>query len=206
MRKLQSYAELCKAETYGYDSIGRLTSWIKTGGAGNANEAYTYDAAGNITAKGTRTFTYDAADRITSSNLYSDFSYDENGNLTRYVSSDNKTYDLAYNAYDQLTQVKIDGVIKANYEYNYKNLRSVKKDAAGAVVKRYHYDKNDQLVRESDAAGATVAYYTWNDKGQPVSLTRTVNQNGTPVTVTYYYHLNGHGDVRMPGSHGRHGM
>ncbi|MCL5291913.1 MAG: hypothetical protein M1548_05205, partial [Actinobacteria bacterium] len=56
---------------------------------------------------------------------------DNKGNTVKYEygSGVGRLYELTYNPYDQLTQVKIDGVIKANYEYNYKNLRSVKKDA-----------------------------------------------------------------------------
>jgi YD repeat-containing protein len=43
------------------------------------------------------------------------------------------------------------------------------------------------VVYETDANNNIVAEYTWDAQGNPVSMTKNGN--------TYYYHLNGHGDV-----------
>ncbi|MED5053275.1 hypothetical protein [Anoxybacteroides rupiense] len=43
------------------------------------------------------------------------------------------------------------------------------------------------LSDETDAKNNIAAEYTWDTSGRPVTMTKG--------GVTYYYHLNGHGDV-----------
>ncbi|MEO3892774.1 RHS repeat domain-containing protein, partial [Nonomuraea sp. B5E05] len=47
--------------TYAYDHAGRLTSWTAPDGA---TTAYEWDAAGNRTKAGDKTFTYDERNRL----------------------------------------------------------------------------------------------------------------------------------------------
>lgn len=49
-----------------------------------------------------------------------------------------------------------------------------------------HYDENKNVIYETNSSNAIVASYTWNGNN-PVSMTRGGQ--------TYYYQLNGHGDV-----------
>ncbi|MFY0545665.1 hypothetical protein [Brevibacillus sp. H7] len=50
----------------------------------------------------------------------------------------------------------------------------------------FHYS-GDKVIYETDANNNIVAEYTWDTQGNPVSMIK----NG----ATYYYHVNGHGDV-----------
>lgn len=50
----------------------------------------------------------------------------------------------------------------------------------------FHYN-GDKVIYETDANNNIVAEYTWDAQGRPVTMTK----NG----ATYYYHLNGHGDI-----------
>jgi uncharacterized protein RhaS with RHS repeats len=49
-----------------------------------------------------------------------------------------------------------------------------------------HYS-GDKVIYETDSNNNIVADYTWDNLGNPVTMTK----GGT----TYYYHMNGHGDV-----------
>lgn len=95
-------------ETFGYDSLDRLSSDTVTSATGKtlASESYGYDSDGNLTSQttgglltgaGTTTYGYDESDRLTSAGTTS-YSYDDDGNLT---AAGGTTY--AYNAQDQLT-------------------------------------------------------------------------------------------------------
>jgi RHS repeat-associated protein len=97
-----------QTQTFGYDSINRLTSAVVTGGTeGVYNESYQYDAnTGNLSVKAGVTYTYDpnhphAVASLTNGNSYG---YDENGNMiVRNV--DALTFDLAYDAENRLVSV-----------------------------------------------------------------------------------------------------
>jgi len=56
--------------------------------------------------------------------------------------------------------------------------------ASGTVY--FHYS-GDKVVYETDSNNNIIAEYTWDAQGNPISMTK----NGS----TYYYHLNGRGDV-----------
>lgn len=161
-------------QKFTYDALNRLTNWTDAAGA---ITAYEYDAAGNITKKGSKTYTYNAANEITNSG----FTYDANGNLT----SDGN-FNYQYNSENQLTKAtKVsDGSTVATYEYDYRGLRTSKTTASGTI--RYHWDDQDRLVRESDASGNTIALYAY--AGDELV---SIEKGG----ATYYTHTNHRGDI-----------
>jgi RHS repeat-associated protein len=93
--------------TYTYDALDRLTRALTTNssGATTADYAYGYDPAGNRTSEtvngATTSATFNAADQLTSRGSVS-YSYDANGNQTG--SSEGQA--LVYNAADQTTSLK----------------------------------------------------------------------------------------------------
>lgn len=97
-----------QTQTFGYDSLNRLTSAVVTGGTeGLYNESYSYDSnTGNLSVKAGVTYTYDtnhphAVASLTNGNSYV---YDVNGNMTQR-NVDALTFDLAYDAENRLVSV-----------------------------------------------------------------------------------------------------
>jgi len=102
-----------QTQTFGYDSLNRLTSAAVTGGSnGLYNESYEYDAnSGNLWKKAGITYSYNdpahahAVTNLTNGNNYD---YDENGNMTdRNVGA--LTFDLTYDAENRLVSVTGNG-------------------------------------------------------------------------------------------------
>ncbi|HKY54988.1 MAG TPA: hypothetical protein VJM08_11810, partial [Anaerolineales bacterium] len=101
-----------QTQTFGYDSLNRLTSAAVTGGSnGLYNESYTYNATtGNLASKGGLNYTYDPnhAHAVASLSNGNNYQYDANGNMTdRNVGA--LTFDLAYDAENRLVSVTGNG-------------------------------------------------------------------------------------------------
>jgi RHS repeat-associated protein len=141
-------------DSFGYDSNGRLTSWSYTpssyAGGSSRQESYSYDAAGNLLAKGSRSFTCNSANQITSSG----FSYDNNGNLTG-----DGNFSYTYNALNQLVRVNrvSDGGLVASYAYNHDGTRRSK--TVGGLTTSFSWDASGNLIRESGGPNGTYYYY-----------------------------------------------
>ncbi|HEX6682161.1 MAG TPA: RHS repeat-associated core domain-containing protein, partial [Candidatus Limnocylindrales bacterium] len=85
------------ANSYAYDMAGRLTSW--TGPQGTV--AYQWDASGNRTRAGSKTFTYDQRNRLLSDTDFS-YTYTARGTLASRTSS-GLTDGYTFDAFDRLT-------------------------------------------------------------------------------------------------------
>ncbi|MEV1172526.1 LamG-like jellyroll fold domain-containing protein [Nonomuraea sp. NPDC049784] len=83
--------------SYTYDHAGRLTSWTAPGGAVTA---YEWDAAGNRTKAGDKTFTYDERNRLISGDG-TDYTYTPRGTLASQTKSGTTTQ-LTFDAFDRL--------------------------------------------------------------------------------------------------------
>ncbi|WP_148466836.1 polymorphic toxin-type HINT domain-containing protein [Paenibacillus senegalimassiliensis] len=70
-------------ETRDYDLAGQLSKLVNRAASGTiiSEDAYTYDAVGNVLTEGNWMYTYDVADRLTAANAYR-YVYDLGGNLT----------------------------------------------------------------------------------------------------------------------------
>jgi RHS repeat-associated protein len=174
---ISGYSSWAGWDSFNYDANGRLTYWNYSpmGGGSGTQENYTYDAAGNLLTKGSRTFTYNSANQITNAG----YTYDTNGNMT---GDGSKIF--IYNALNQLTQVKraSDNVVIATYAYNHNGLRRSK--TVSGVTTTYNWDASGNLVRETTAGSSTYFYYVG---GKLVGL----KKNNT----TYIVHDNLRGDV-----------
>ncbi|MFI6744473.1 RHS repeat-associated core domain-containing protein [Nonomuraea sp. NPDC050451] len=154
--------------TYGYDHAGRLTSWTAPGGAVTT---YEWDAAGNRTKAGNKTFTYDERNRLTNGDG-TDYTYTPRGTLatsTKAGTTTNYTFDAfdrliadgdslcSYDALDRLAS-RITGAAKDVFAYTgLGNDLAAMRDSGGAVQTTYARDPSGGLLGLKEGAGAAVA-------------------------------------------------
>jgi len=167
-------------DTFTYDNNNRLTSWSYNG---VLRENYAYDAAGNLTTKGSSAYTYNNANEITNAG----FTYDDNGNMTS-----DEIYTYAYNAENQLTQVNrvADNSLVATYTYNHNRLRRSKTvyTSGQATMTNFSWDVFGNLVRESNADGTIRREYYYEPNGNLLTFK-------TPSSGPYFYYQNLRGDI-----------
>ncbi|TDE56125.1 hypothetical protein E1295_11995 [Nonomuraea mesophila] len=157
--------------TYAYDHAGRLTSWTAPDGA---TTAYEWDAAGNRTKAGDKTFTYDERNRLLTGDA-STYTYTPRGTLatqTKDGTTTGYTFDAfdrliadgdsvyAYDALDRLTS-RIRGTTKQTFAYaGLGNDLAAITDSSGTVQARYARDAGGGLLGLTEGTGAAVAAFT----------------------------------------------
>ena len=141
---------------YAYDDLDRLAS--------DGGVTYTYDAAGNRTARtengSTVTYTLGVGDRLASWTGGS-YTYDFAGNVTRIERDGMPTLELAWNSQYQLVSVATNGVFAESYAYDALGRRVSTTTIEGTT--RHVYDDRWQVVADLDANGDVVASYVWGD-------------------------------------------
>ncbi|MFE6074186.1 polymorphic toxin type 8 domain-containing protein [Paenibacillus sp. NPDC057886] len=169
---------------YVYDTLDQLTQETLPDGT---TIRYSYDEVGNRTQKvvvssgqeQTTTYSHNSANQLTSVNGQ-EYQYDNNGNL---LNDGKQTY--IYDALDQLIEVKNQsGQRIQQYSYDEQGRRIQSIGQSGTT--NFFYE-GDEVIYETDGNNKTLREYTWDDSGSPVALTKDGQ--------TFYYHLNGHGDV-----------
>ncbi|WP_220448352.1 LamG-like jellyroll fold domain-containing protein [Nonomuraea diastatica] len=156
--------------TYAYDHAGRLTSWTAPDGA---TTAYEWDAAGNRTKAGDKTFTYDERNRLLTGDG-STYTYTPRGTLATQTKAGTTTYTFdafdrliadgdsiyAYDALDRLTS-RIHGTTKQTFAYSgLGNDLAAITDSGGAVQARYARDLGGGLLGLKEGTSAAVAAFT----------------------------------------------
>jgi RHS repeat-associated protein len=162
---------------YGFDSLDRLTSAVKTG----TTRGWTYDANGNrLTEIGSAASTYTIAstnNRISSITgaLPRTYSYDTAGNVL--------TYAIVTATYNNRGRMKTltKGAVTATYVYNALG-QFVKQSSGPSGTVNYVYDEAGHLLGEYNSSGALIQETIWMGD-TPVATIRP----GTPV-VMYYVH------------------
>ncbi|MEU4574645.1 LamG-like jellyroll fold domain-containing protein [Nonomuraea sp. NPDC023979] len=153
--------------TYGYDHAGRLTSWTAPGGAVTA---YEWDASGNRTKAGDKTFTYDERNRLTSGDG-STYTYTPRGTLateTKAGATTQFTFDAfdrliadgdSLYSYDALNRVTSRTRGTSNQTFAYSGLGNdlAAISAGGTVQARYARDAHGGLLGLQEGAGAPLA-------------------------------------------------
>jgi len=155
--------------TYGYDRAGRLTSWTAPGGAVTA---YTWDASGNRTSAGTKTFTYDERNRLISGDG-TDYTYTPRG-TTATETKAGVTRDLVFDAFDRLVN---DG----DATYGYDALGRMTSRTKGTDQQRFTYSGlSNDITAVTDAANVAQAKYGRDPFGGLLSL----QEGGTAALAT----------------------
>ncbi|MBQ2702083.1 MAG: hypothetical protein IJF64_03740, partial [Clostridia bacterium] len=157
--------------TYGYDSLGRLTSETKNGGL---QGSYTYDSKNNIQATG---LTYDTNGKLILANGKT-ISYDNMGNPTTY-----KGQTFTWEQGRKLVSGTLNGNSFA-YAYDGNGMRFRK--TVNNNRTDYYYD-GEELLMES--RNGTRIYYIYGVTG-----IEGMNYNGV-IGETYYFDKNTLGDI-----------
>lgn len=146
---------------YGYDALCHLTSVNQDG---SLQSRYTFDPMGNRltsrTSSDTTEYGHDACDEM---NYAGDISYryDMKGRLiSEYDSTDNteRTYNWSYD--DRLLYINYPDSTKSSMRYDYKGLRTYRKDNAGDITNYYwSLSSLPHVINETDGSGNSKASY-----------------------------------------------
>jgi len=155
---------LSYTQTFGYDSLNRLTTssegstWTQTNSydrygnraiVGNAltfnaannritTAGYTYDAVGNLTNDSTQSFTYDAENKITKVNNVSSYVYDGEGQRVRKLVNENLRFIYGIDGQLVAEFSGADGTLKKEYVYGASGLvATIEPTAVNANGTRY---------------------------------------------------------------------
>jgi RHS repeat-associated protein len=145
------------------DPSGNLRTNTYQVGVSGSTTSYTYDANGNLTGDGTRTFEYDAANR-----------------LTRVLSGGSEVARFAYDGLSRRAQ-KIAGGVTTSYIYDADGVVE-ERPSSGATLKYLHGPGIDEHRAMQDSGGA-VTYYLADHLGSIVQTTNTAGQ----VTLSREY-------------------
>ena len=188
------------SETFSYDAAGRIETWSRTG-FGQGSASYTFDAAGNLTAKtvGTTTtaYSYNAGNQLTTETVgasVTTHSYDEFGRLTHSSApAEETTY--TYDALGHLSQIGSDDTT-ATYSYGISGMRERKSvtTPTGTRVTESVWS-GMQLLAERDFDGTTYEYVY--GAGVPLELVVTPGPGltGAGIAKRYAYQTDAGGSV-----------
>ncbi|MDO5313779.1 MAG: RHS repeat-associated core domain-containing protein [bacterium] len=144
-----------------HDSI-----WTAADGTPLGGFAYTYDAAGNRTAKtgdveGAVAYTRGVGDRLASWTGGA-YTYDAAGNVTRIARDGRPTLDLSWNGRYRLVSVSTNGVFAEGYAYDALGRRASTTTWEEGTV-RHVYDDNWQVIADLDSNGNVLRSYVWGE-------------------------------------------
>ncbi|WP_167530712.1 LamG-like jellyroll fold domain-containing protein [Microbispora hainanensis] len=145
--------------TYGYDHLGRLTSWKASGGN---TTTYVWDASGNRIQAGGKTYTYDERNRLVSGDGTT-YTYTPRGTLASETKA-GATRHLVFDAFDQMIS---DG--DATYSYDALG-RLVSRSKAGAEQKFTYSSLTNDIATVTDGSGGVKAKYGRDPLGNLLSL------------------------------------
>jgi len=181
---------------YSYDDALRLTG-IEGGFFSGKNEGYTVDASGNRltdTRQSGKTWKYDAANQLTERGTVT-YTYDAAGNLVKKVDSSlaepARTTTYAYDPQNRLERI-LDGAsqVIAAYRYDPFDQRLAKTLGNGTTTYTLYSDSG--LLAETDASGQIVATYGWHpeeeDSTYPIYARVADPDNGADAKRYVYYH------------------
>jgi len=163
-----SRADSSSTLTYGYNSLGELTS--VTPSSGTNSETYTYDALGNrLTSAGSAvSATYDAQNRITSNGATS-YTFDREGHLVTQSDQPTTSTGYAWNAAGQLTSVTHSDQSTTSYRYDpFGNL--VEENDRGAVT-RWAWDGANQRLQYDGSNNLLAGWVTGAGAATPLEMT-----------------------------------
>lgn len=159
---------------YAYDADDELCATSTTGTPSCNSPTYTYDANGNETSNGSRTFSYDEANRListTSGGTTTTYVYDGDGNRLS-ATSGATTIKYLWDTNTALPQLALErsggGSVLESYIYG---IRRISMNSGGNPY-YYLYDALGSVVNLTSSAGATEWTYSYEPFGGPRTATR----------------------------------
>ena len=143
-----SFVGTTKTTKFTYDAAGKLTN---ANYPSNQNYVYSYDKVGNrLTQQNpdeSKTYTYDNDNKLTAIGSYTNFTYDNNGNMTRKPSeSTNPDMYYAYDFENRLTFYHNANTTN-QYDYTYDGLGNRLTSFFSTTHERYITDMSGELPR-----------------------------------------------------------
>ncbi len=207
-----------KAYLYSYDDIGNFTSNSRDGATTsfsanqlnqyasisptNGTLSLTYDADGNLTFDGVRTYAWDDANRLTTVSIGGEVilqnEYDTQSRRVRKVTQE-ATHTFVYDGWNLVkeTIASSNGETEVVHYVWGKDLSGTMQGAGGVggllAVKRngvwYHpfYDNNGNITAYVDAQGEVVASYAYDAFGNTITQTGTLASTFNHRFSTKYY-------------------
>ncbi|MFF1692264.1 RHS repeat-associated core domain-containing protein [Streptomyces sp. NPDC058257] len=164
-----------RATSYGYDSVGRITSQTTDSKA----TGYGYDKAGNLTSvtlptttARTETRTYDEAGRLatlTTPSGSNTYGYDPNSRLSTDTPKGAKPTRYGFDDVGRMTRACTDTTTesclsgKTGGTYTYDKVGNLKTSQTSSTTTNYNYDEADQL--KSTTAGTATTSYGYDADG-----------------------------------------
>jgi RHS repeat-associated protein len=146
---------------YGYDSLSRLLSVLHQSGANTLDGAsYTYDSAGNRTAKTNKL-----------NNITEEYTYDPLYQLTQVAQGATTTESYSYDAVGN----RLSSLGVSSYSYNSSN------ELTSTSAAAFTYDNNGNTLTKADSTGTR--NYTWDFENRLASVVLP----GTGGTATFKY-------------------
>ncbi|MBY0418560.1 MAG: hypothetical protein K2W88_10935, partial [Pararheinheimera sp.] len=177
---------LAMTESYGYDAMGNLTSKPGVG-----NYSFTYDANGNVTNDGKRSFTYTAYEkpsRIQQNTDFTDFEYGPNRELIKRIDKrgSNTTTTLMLDGYEQITLPT--GVVEHKYSVGDAIItkRSGAPTADATQVYYLHKDQQGSTTAITDLNGNTVQQLMYDPWGKQYVVNTSLLTYTSPATSKGY--------------------
>ncbi|MBB5077068.1 RHS repeat domain-containing protein [Nonomuraea endophytica] len=147
------------SNTYSYDHAGRLTSWTAPDGA---KTDYGWDASGNRTRAGDKTFTYDERNRLITGDG-TEYTYTARGTLAAETKNGHTT-NLTFDAFDRL-------IADGDSLYSYDALNRVTSRTRGTAKQTFAYSGlSNDLAAISDISGGIQAKYGRDPFGELLGL------------------------------------
>jgi RHS repeat-associated protein len=153
-----------QVDVYGYDTRGRKTSLTHENSSGGtiSAESYTWDAAGNLTAKtvdsNSWSYGYDADDQLlteTAPTYSAAYTYDANGNRASYtIGGVTQTYNV--DSGDKLNSITSGGTTLKSYTYDAAGRTTSVTTSAGTTNLSYDYE--DRVTGITFPGGGSNSY------------------------------------------------
>ncbi|MBM7616429.1 RHS repeat-associated core domain-containing protein [Alkaliphilus hydrothermalis] len=184
--------------SYEHDAVGNRTKKISTTGGvstttnytyndGNElisvnGQAYSYDANGNLTNNGNKTYIYDLDNRLkevkdSQGQTIASFTYDHEGKRNSMTTNSGTTH-FHYNGDKVVYETDSNNTIVAEYTYDPEGNPATM--TRGGVTYYYHINGHGDVVTLTDASGNVVAEYDYDAYGNIIS------QSGTMASVNPY--------------------
>ena len=185
-----------RGATFGYTDAGRLTTAVGSWG----DHTYTYDAAGNRTGKSVLVGASTVQENLVLASISNrvnstqqaggtairTLTWRSGGDMSQAVFASGGAYDYQYNARKRLNLVKLGGVNRAQYGYDFRGLRVWRTVLTPTPARTSHYifDAQGHLLAEHDGAtGAVIREFVWLDD-KPLA----VIESSTGTATTYFIH------------------